>query len=212
MPISRDRVRPITAMAVAALLLLCSAGTALPQADAPQSEPTLRPGDVITLRIWREPDLSGEFQVNEDGEVVFPRIGPMEVTGRSPAEVKAELLEEFSETLRNPSIEITLLRRITVAGEVREPGVYTVDPTMSLVEAMALAGGYTQNADRDEITLVRGGEERTIDLTGSVNLQSVDVRSGDQLIVPQRSWFLRNWAIVGTLISAALTLTVLLTR
>jgi len=92
----------------------------------------LRPGDVVRLRIWREPDLSGDFPVDESGVVVLPKIGPRSVTAESPATLRDTIVAAYSKFLNHNSIDVTLLRRIQVLGAVRQPGVYPVDPTMTI--------------------------------------------------------------------------------
>jgi protein involved in polysaccharide export with SLBB domain len=88
------------------------------------SSGALRPGDVVRLRIWREPDLSGDFRVDEQGTVVFPKIGQKQVLGLQPDTLRSQLVRSYSVYLRNPAIEVTLLRRITILGGVRNPGLY----------------------------------------------------------------------------------------
>ena len=179
-------------------------------ADRPESK--LVPGDVIRLNIWREPDLTGEFLVQEDGNAVLPKIGPVHVTGYTPSELRTHLIEEYSRTLRNPSIEVIVLRRILISGEVAHEGVYPVDPTMSLVEALALAGGPTPAAKDDRVILIRGESEIEIDLDDPPAVRSLALRSGDQLLVPSASGWAQNWRLLVGMISSTVSLVILLTR
>ncbi|HET6361857.1 MAG TPA: polysaccharide biosynthesis/export family protein [Gemmatimonadota bacterium] len=179
-------------------------------ADRPESK--LVPGDVIRLNIWREPDLTGEFLVQEDGNAVLPKIGPVHVTGYTPSELRTHLIEEYSKTLRNPSIEVVVLRRILISGEVAHEGVYPVDPTMSLVEALALAGGPTPAAKDDRVILIRGESEIEIDLDDPPAVRSLALRSGDQLLVPSASGWAQNWRLLVGMISSTVSLVILLTR
>lgn len=179
-------------------------------ADAPESK--LVPGDVIRLNIWREPDLTGEFLVQEDGTAVLPKVGPVEVTGYTPSVLKTHLVEEFSKTLRNPSIEVIVLRRILISGEVAHEGVYPVDPTMSLVEALALAGGPTPAAKDDRVILIRGDSEIEIDLDDPPAVRSLALQSGDQLLVPSASAWVQNWKLLVGMVSSTVSLAILLTR
>ena len=117
----------------------------------------LRSGDLIRLRIWREEDLSGEFQVNAGGLVVFPRLGDYQVAGETSQSLAKRLSEDYRRYLRNPSIEITVLRRINVLGAVSRPGLYNVDPTVTVADALALAGGVTSIGNQDNIRIIRNG-------------------------------------------------------
>ena len=152
----------------------------------------LRPGDVVRLRIWREPDLSGDFPVDESGVVVFPKIGPRSVTAESPASLRDTIVAAYSKFLNHNSIDVTLLRRIQVLGAVRQPGVYPVDPTMTISDVLAVAGGATPEGDPNRLELIRGGKR----VEGKIPRQSLigesRVRSGDQIFVPERSWLRRN--------------------
>lgn len=171
----------------------------------------LLPGDIVRLRIWREPDLSGEFPVDAHGVVVFPKIGALQVTGESQDALRELLVERYQRFLRNPSIEVVFLRRINVLGSVRSPGLFPVDPTMVVADALALAGGVTPDGRQDRIQLLRGGEVLTANISQRTRIADLPLQSGDQLYVPEKSWFSRN-GIATTFISAGLSLvTVLIT-
>src|SRR3954447_26411051 len=86
------------------------------RAAADSTHALLRPGDIVRLRIWREPDLSGDFPVDESGTVTFPKLGPFQVSDYNAATLKAKLLDSYAQYLRNPSVEVTMLRRINVLG------------------------------------------------------------------------------------------------
>src|SRR3954453_9237629 len=96
-------------------LILVPTGACAHQ-STPQSTPVveavepLRPGDLVRLRIWREPDLSGEFPVDEGGNLVLPKIGPVPVGATSPDSLKQRILTSYRSYLRNPSIEVVPLR------------------------------------------------------------------------------------------------------
>jgi polysaccharide export outer membrane protein len=167
----------------------------------PPAQTPLRAGDIIRLKIWREPDLSGDFVVTETGDAVLPKIGAMAVTRVSSDSVIRFLRASYETYLRNPTIDVTVLRRVTISGAVRTPGLYPVDQTMSIADALALAGGPTPDGRRDRVYLDRGGKRLKIDLTSQSRANHVPLTSGDQLTVPLRSWVARNTAIVvsGTL-------------
>lgn len=165
----------------------------------------LVPGDLIRLRIWREPDLSGEFPVDADGVVVFPKIGAQRVTGESQDALRARLVALYGEYLRNPSIEVIFLRRINVLGAVRSPGLISVDPTMVVADAIALAGGTMPEGRNDQIKLIRGGEVLTADISQRTRIADLPLQSGDQLYVPEKGWFSRH-NIGATVVSAGLSL------
>lgn len=171
-------------------------------------DPPLQPGDVIRLRIWREPDLSGEFALDREGMVVLPRLGAIRAADHTPEELETLLREQYGRYLRNPSIEIVLLRRINILGAVRAPGLYPLDPTMTLADALALAGGVLPDGRQDQIELFRGQHRLVTQVTGQMRVEDLGVRSGDQIYVPERRWISRNAGIIATVASTVISATV----
>lgn len=203
------------------LLLFAAVGVAAP-ASAQETVPTaapsaapnfLEPGDVIRLRIWREESMSGEYRVDADGTVVLPRLGPWPVTGKEPDALREELVEEYGRYLRTPSIEIVFLRRINVGGAVQRPGVYHIDPTMTVRDVLLQAGGAAPIGRTDRLELIRDGVVIQAELRQDLPIVESPIRSGDQLYVPERSWLSRNTnaavGIGGALLSFAATMIIL---
>src|SRR5690606_5029284 len=163
----------------------------------------LQPGDVVRLRIWMEPDLSGEFPVDNRGVVVLPRIGPVTVTSESAESLRDRLTAAYGEFLNHTSIDVVFLRRVQVLGAVRSPGLYQVDPTMNVSDVLALAGGATNQGKMDEVHLIRNGQ-RVANLSPLTRVGASAIRSGDQLVVPEKNWIVRNPGIVIGAVSAVL--------
>ena len=173
----------------------------------------LRPGDVIRIRIYREPDLSGEFPVNRQGVVAFPRLGDVQILQWPADSIRPRITRAFAEFLREPVVEVTLLRRIAIYGFVIKPGLYPVDPTMTVQEALALAGGADPEGRKDRVELVRDNQRIVADLGLTTSLDQIRLQSGDQLVVPQISWWARNGRVVlPSVIGAAATFTAVLLR
>ena len=183
----------------------CSMGPP-PASMAPAPEPTslgLRAGDAVQVEIWGELDLSGEFTVNRNGVVVFPLLGERNVLGIPGDDLERQLVVDYAEYLENPSVNITVLRRIAILGEVRMPGLYPVDTTHTLTEMLALAGGLSPTANKHDIQLIRDGVviRRSLDMFSLVD--ATTIQAGDQIKVGERSWFQRNVALVTTGIATA---------
>lgn len=152
--------------------------------------------------------MSDSFPIGPDGHVVLPKIGRYDIASKTPEEASAEILEGLNEYLRNPSIGISFLRRINILGAVREPGLYPVDLTMTVADALALAGGTLPNGKTDELQIIRGDVIVTALLRRGARLADTPIRSGDELYVPERSWFARNTGLVASLISATVSLAI----
>ncbi len=170
----------------------------------------LQPGDIIRIRVWREPDLSGEFAVLEDGTAVLPRLGAYPVAGKRLEDVQRELVEEYSHTLIDPSVEIVIMRRVMVAGEVRAPGFISIDPTMKLADALLMAGGPLPSAKENRVELVRDGERTTYRIRDALLVEDLPLQSGDLLYVPKKNWFVRNWKTYTGVLSTVLSLSAII--
>lgn len=211
MPIPRppERRRRLAAVPLSALLALAGAiilwaapaGAQTASEGAPSVAP-LEPGDAIRLSFWREPALSGEYPVDESGAVVLPYVGVRDVSQLSPGELRERLLQDYAGVLENQSVQVTVLRRVRILGAVRNPGLYRVDGTMTIADALALAGGLAPNGRLDGVRIVRGGRVIPVDLASDLPADRV-LGSGDQITVPESGWLARNSAaLLGATISA----------
>lgn len=201
-------VKPLLRLRAPLLLLalLLFAGRA-----AAQQQATLRPGDAIRVEIWREADLSGDFTVALDGTVTLPLLGRQRLADIPLEMLRDTLTAQYRVHLRNPSINVTPVRRVSVLGEVQRPGLYGADPTFSLAAVVAMAGGATPNGNLNRIRIVREGSVYRETVGAGETLTGADIRSGDQIIVEEKSWFARNTQVVigalvtiGTSIATAL--------
>ncbi len=203
----RMNARRLTLRLLPLLLTAGLAGGAAAQSPAPSAARaapaagTLRPGDVVRLVIWREKDLSGELTVDENGMVVFPKLGPMRVTEVPPEALRDTLVALYQRYLLNPSIEVTLLRRVTILGAVRKPGVYPVDPLTTIADALAVAGGVAPEGRMNRLELRRGDQRIAVNIEAGMRIADTPIESGDQLFVPEKSWLSRNVGVVTTLFS-----------
>ena len=196
----------LVAMATGTMATLagCSSGGAPQQSPPIVSDAVhpLAPGDAVRINYWREVDMNGEFPVDEAGFVVLPMLGRIEVAGRDPIALKRLLMDGFEAQLREPEIEITFLRRVSILGGVQTPGLYLLDPTMRLADAVALAGGASSTGDLKKTSILRDGQ----DVTESVSLSAPlvnQLESGDQIYIREKSWLERNGVVIAaTLISA----------
>jgi len=214
------KIRTLTTLAVALAAALSPASARSQTPEAPDSarmvdavsghDPTLRPGDVVQLRIWREPTMSNQYPVDEAGVVVFPLVGEYHVLEDTPSSLRQRLLVDYRKYLKNPSIEVTVLRRVRIMGSVNKPGLYPVDPTVTLADALAMAGGATPLGQPDKVRLIREGKQLGVNLTQDMRIADSPIQSGDELYVPERSWFSRNSNVVATSVAASVSLIIAL--
>jgi len=181
---------------LAAPIWVASAARVPAQTIVQQSSASLRPGDSLRVRVWREPDLSGVFMVDEHGDLTFPRLGRRSVVNVPIDSIRARVQREYAEFVRDASVEITPLYRVRVNGAVRNPGLFTVDPTMSVGDAIGLAGGVSPEGRSGRVDLVRDGRRIATSISPSSRLVELALRSGDELYVPERAWITRNTGLL----------------
>ena len=114
--------------------------------------------DVIEISVWKNPDLSKTVMVRPDGMISLPLVGEMKAAGLTPAQLRDalnEVLKEYQETVvTSVIVQEVNSYRIFILGEVMSPGTYTMTRKMSIIQAIALAGGFNPFASR-KIVLVR---------------------------------------------------------
>jgi polysaccharide export outer membrane protein len=187
---------------VTLLALIVSAGAAAAQSPGVR-QLVLRPGDLIRLEVPDIADMTGEFAVADDGVVLLPLIGSMAVAGRPFEDVSRDIVKAYSRELLETPVRVTPVLRIAVLGEVRQPGLVPADPTYTLADVLAAAGGLTPDGDAGRITLLRGGESTRFSLDDDSALLSSRLMPGDQVVVGRRSWIGRNMnVLVGAAASA----------
>jgi len=147
---------------------------------------TLGPGDKLQIAVYGEDNLSSEQQVGPDGTITVPLIGRVPASGRTVSqvtdEVRAKLAEGF---VQNPSVTITIqtFRPFYILGEVNTPGQYEYAKGMTVLAAVARAGGFTYRAKKSEIFLKREGEANETRVLLDTDLP---IRPGDTIRVGER--------------------------
>lgn len=165
--------------------------------DDPSGTYELNPGDVLRIAVWREEELSREVVVRPDGHLTFPLVGEVAAAGRTPESVREEIVERLVEFIPEPVVTVSVLsargNKVFVIGKVARPGEYAMDRSMTVMQALALAGGLVQFANGNRIQILRrddAGEQRAIpfkyaDVEAGNRLESnIELRSGDVIVVP----------------------------
>jgi polysaccharide export outer membrane protein len=188
------------------------AGGAVAGGAAPWRGDGFVPGDLLVITIWREPELSGSFLVHEDGVVTLPMLGRLRVEGITVAVLRDSLTRRYARDLREPIITVEHRRRVFVLGEVNQPGLQTLDPTVSLAGAVSLAGGASEGGDLRRLKVVRDGQVLATKLDPDSPLGDLALRSGDQIHVGRRGWFERNSTFMVSVVLSAATVFAALVR
>lgn len=141
-------------------------------------------GDRIEIIVYGEPDMSMKFKVSKSGVVNFPYIGEVVIAGRPPSAIETEIEDRLrGDYLLNPSVTINMeaFRLFYIFGEVTSPNGYEFQPRLTVEQAIAIAGGFTDRADRDDISIRSGATNEVIE---DVELTH-PVQPGDTVIVEQ---------------------------
>jgi polysaccharide export outer membrane protein len=157
---------------------------------------TLGPGDVIEVRVYREPELSAIYLVGAEGDVVFPLCKRVVVSGLTPNAASDKFRDCLAAGfIRDPQVSVVVReynsKKVFVFGEVQKPGTFPYQDGMSVVQAVTVAGGFTRTAAQNATSVtrrVRGQEVRT-----KVNVQDIALgkapnfvlEPGDIVFVPE---------------------------
>jgi protein involved in polysaccharide export with SLBB domain len=194
-------------------IVIALAGPGRPIAAQDMSTSTLSPGDSIRINVWRYDQFSGQFGIGPDGRILHPLFQEIRVSDASLSSVELEIGRVLQEYVDEPVYTVEPLIHIAVTGDVNLPGTFAMAPATTLAQAIAAAGGPTQTAKRGSVKLLRlqtsgGYLERKLDLNdpGDVAFRET-VRSGDQILVPQKSFSMRDVAAwIGALAGVALVI------
>jgi len=143
-------------------------------------------GDKIRVTVFNEPDLSGVFDVNGQGLISVPLLGQVKVIGLTAIETQALLTEKYGkEYLVKPSVTVEVMnyRPFFILGEVKSPGSYPYVDGMTVINAVALAGGYTPRANHDGIKIKHGNDPKAVEHDVQEN---TPVLPGDIIQVAER--------------------------
>jgi len=163
-------------------LLLLAVSPAVAQQDL---DYRLGSGDQLRITVFGHPDLSGEFEVGSDGRVALPLIGEVRAVQLTLKELENAITAKLKpDYLKNPQLSVEVLdyRPFYIIGEVKNPGSYPYVGGMRVVNAVAMAGGFTYRARERELLITRAagdGEKETVG-------QEALVLPGDVIEVPER--------------------------
>ena len=157
---------------------------------------TIQPGDLLEISVWREEYLEREVAVQPDGRISFPLVGVLNAAGSTVDEVQVRVAERLAQYIPDPVVTVSIKEivgnRVYVLGQVQNPGQFIMNPTVDVMQALALAGGTTPFAELNDIKILRRSagrqtliEFRYADIARGRNLeQNIILQSGDVIIVP----------------------------
>jgi polysaccharide biosynthesis/export protein len=152
--------------------------------------------DVLAISVWKEPDLSRSIPVRTDGKISLPLIGEMQATGKTPNQLQAEITANLKSFISEPEVTVIVQeiksKRFNILGHVQKPGSYLLNPPTTLVDAIAIAGGFRDFAKIKHIYVLRddGGKQMRLPfnyqqvIKGSHTDQNIELQPRDTVVVP----------------------------
>lgn len=175
-------------------LILCIVGS--PLAFSWAQEYQIGPEDVIEVVVWKEPDVSRTILVRPDGRISLPLLGDVQAKGLTPEELATNLEKALEKFIQTPNVSVIVeqinSRKVYVLGRVNSPGVFPLRSEMTLLQAIALAGGFSEWAKKGDIILLRrtdGIRQRFVInlkkvIEGKKSSEDIRLQPGDKIIVP----------------------------
>ena len=154
------------------------------------------PGDILAVNIWKEPELSKESAVRLDGKISLPLVNDVKAAGLTCAELRERLIGRYKNYVEIPEVSVTIVesrsKKVYVLGKINQPGEYTLQKDMTIVQALSLAGGLDEWANRSDIRLIReiDGTEKTFRVdydaivSGQDLSQNIQLRPDDTIFLP----------------------------
>ena len=167
------------------------------RAALPDTGYTVKPGDILAVSVWKEPDLQGPVLVRPDGAFSFPLAGQMDARGKTVQELQQMVTERLKKFISDPVVTVSIQEikgnKVYVIGQVNKPGDFIVNPRVDVMQALSMAGGTTPFAALGDIMILRrtdGGQQQALpfrytDVIRGRNLeQNITLQAGDVVVVP----------------------------
>ena len=173
---------------VAVVLTACTPGSDMPPLpDDPNPAYRLGAGDRVRVIVFGQDQITGEFRVNDAGSIAVPLIGLVRAGGLTTAQLQDSIAANLkrAEIVREPnvSVEVLTYRPVFILGEVKLPGQYPFQPGMTVLTAVAVAGGFTYRAVTGYATILRAQGNRSVE--GRVS-RGAAVQPGDVITILER--------------------------
>lgn len=163
----------------------------------PDRDYVIGPQDLLAINVWHEPELSQSVPVRPDGKISLPLIGDLEVSGLTPRALEGRLAKELDAYIHKPQVTVIVRevnsRKFYMIGEVERPGAYPLTPNMTVLDALATAGGFRDFAKVKQIYLLRlrpDGSRNRIHfdfkaaVSGRTLYRDIEIQVGDTIVVP----------------------------
>ena len=162
-------------------------------ADSPDY--TIGPNDILSIFVWKEPDLTRDVTVMSDGKISFPLIGDITANGRTVAQLRSDITAKLKTFIDSPEVTVIVMKShklIYVIGNVNRQSPFPLQANMTVLQALSTAGGFSEWADQKNIIIIRreGGKEiqRSFNykefVSGKKIEQNIVLQPNDTIVVP----------------------------
>jgi len=194
-----------TPLLLLAVLAACSdpPPSKYPTQEVSAEDTKIGPRDLFEVRVFQQPDLSGQFEVSPECTITYPLIGEVHVCGLSPPQIEKKIKDGLVDGfLKDPQVSVVIKefrsKTLSVFGQVKKPGTLPYASGMTVVEAISQAGGFNEMARKNAVTVTRAerapGTNKAskksytvpVDSIGAGTAANFFVRPGDVVFVPRR--------------------------
>lgn len=159
----------------------------LPAASGSSGDVVIADGDTVNVRVFNQEPLPTREKVRADGKIAMPVIGEVSARGKRPAQLAGEIQERLKQVVVAPSVTVMIEQgaelKVSVVGEVRNSGVFQLEPGANVLHALAAAGGLNDYADSDKIFVIRKSLPQRVRFRYN-DLRSADAKSIHFLLQP----------------------------
>jgi polysaccharide export outer membrane protein len=168
----------------------------IPPAATNDPDYVIGPEDSLHVSVWKEPDLSGQVPVRPDGKISLPLLNDVQAAGNTPMKLASILTQQLQQYVTDPHVTVVVTainsKRVFLVGEVGHVGALNMLPNMTVLQALASAGGFTQFASLKKIYILRNENGKQIRIpvnykaivTGQSPEQNIPLKPGDTIVVP----------------------------
>ena len=192
------KIKQFLFVLIAVMSIFILMGTDISQAQAPQESPSylIGPNDILSIYVWKEPELTREVTVMPDGRVTFPLAGELVAQGQTVTQLKKTITQKLEKYVTAPEVTVIVKESrsqvVYLMGKVLRPGSFPLAPNMTVVQAISSAGGFSEWADTKNIIIVRRQAGKVIQIpfnykefTSGQNLEkNILLQPGDTIVVP----------------------------
>lgn len=190
-------VRPATSLSAPDSVRTASGQNAMASAATASDEFVIGPGDLLAINVWKETEISKVVPVRSDGRISLPLIGEIQASGLTPKQLETEVTKRLKDYVADPSVTVVVQeihsQKVNVLGMVSHPGSFPLAKPMTVVDAIATAGGFRDFAKQKNIYVLHKdatGKQSRISVNykdvirGLHPEQNIELQSGDTVVVP----------------------------